>query len=97
MRSLCLKDFILYDEDGMIISLIKVLADRESAAQVGHHHEIQKKNRQNNQIVTQNHDTAYPSLCAVESSIGIVELVIRYGSNQPNANVPLVYFGQVMD
>ena len=43
VRSFCLKDFIWYDEDKMIISLSNVLADRELATQVGHHCEIQKK------------------------------------------------------
>ena len=83
VRSFCLKDFIWYDEDGMIISLAEVLADRELAVQVGHHYEIQK-NRQNNQIVTQNRDTAYPSLCTVEASIDIVELAMQCGSNGPS-------------
>ena len=44
VRSFCLKGFIWYDEDEMIISLNRVLADRELAAQVGHHYETQKKN-----------------------------------------------------
>ena len=51
VRSFCLKDFIWYDEDGMIISLTRVLPARELAAQVGHYYEIQKS-CQNNQIVT---------------------------------------------
>ena len=83
VRAFCLKDFVWYDENGMIISLTKVLANRELAAQVGHHYEIQK-NRMNNQIVSQNCDTAYPTLCAVETSIAIVELAMQCGSTQPN-------------
>ena len=57
----------------MTISLGRVLENRDLASRVGHHYEIQK-NRMNNQIVSQNCDTAYLSLCAMESSIAIVEL-----------------------
>jgi hypothetical protein len=65
VRTFCLRDFISYDEDGMIISLTRVLVDRNLESQVGRHYEIQKKHT-NSQIVTQHCDTAYPSLCAVE-------------------------------
>ena len=39
-RYFCLKDIIWYDKDGMIISLTRVLADRDLAAHVGHHYAI---------------------------------------------------------
>ena len=45
VRPFCLKDFIWYDGDGMIISLTRVLADRNLASQVGCHYEIQKTAR----------------------------------------------------
>ena len=32
VRSFCLKDFIWYDEDGMVVSLPRALADRDLAA-----------------------------------------------------------------
>ena len=70
VRAFCLKDFIWYDVDGMIIQLSDALKNRKLAEQVGQHYEIQK-NRMNNQIVTQNHDTTFPTLCPVEASIDI--------------------------
>ena len=82
MRAFTLKDFIWYDEDGMIVSLDTVLSNRLLAAQVGHHYEIQK-NRMNNQIMTQNRDKNCPHLYAVEVSLDIVQLAMKCGAMDP--------------
>ena len=81
VRAFTLKDFIWYDEDGMIVSLDTVLSNRLLAAQMGHHYEIQK-NRMNNQIVKQNWDKDCPQLCAIGSSLDIVELAMKCGAKE---------------
>ena len=79
VRAFTMKDFIWYNDDGMIVALGAVLQNRLVAAQVGHHYEIQKI-RTNNQIVTQNRDTHFPKRCAVEASIKIVKLAMTCGA-----------------
>ena len=82
VRAFTQKDFIWYNDDGMILALDEVLHNRSIAAQVGHHYEIQK-NRMNDQIVTQNRDKGFSKLCAMEASIDIIELAMKCGAKDP--------------
>ena len=82
VRTFTTKDYIWYNDNGMIVALEEVLQKRLVAAQVCHHYEIQK-NRMNNQIVTQNRDTNFPKLCAVEASIEILKLAMSCGEKDP--------------
>ena len=84
-----MKDSLWYDANGMIIFLNRVLANRNLASQVGHHHEIHK-NLMNNEMVSQKCANTYPSLCAKYRSIAIVELAMQCGSKQPD-NLCCVY------
>ena len=68
-----LKNFIFYNEDGMIADADDVLEDKDLLEQTGQECKIQK-NRTNGQIMMQNCDHDCPELCPVELVIDIVVL-----------------------
>ena len=82
VRAFCLRNFLFYDKDGLLISYKEVLANHSVAHQTGQHYEIQK-NRMNDQIIKQNRDISCPELCPVELAIKIVDLAVKLGVKTP--------------
>ena len=64
VRAFKLKDFIWYDEDGMIVALGTVLSNRLLAAQVGHHYEIQKKQNEQSNCDTESGQGLSATVCS---------------------------------
>ena len=87
VRAFTIQDFLFYDKDGILVCYKEVIKQRSLAQQTGQHYGI-KKNRMNDQIVKQTSDLVYPAICPFEIAIGIVEIAIQLGANNPITHLP---------
>ena len=89
IRAFCLRNFLFFDEDDMVLDRELALANSELVLQVGQHYDVQK-NRVNDQVIKQMRNKERPEFCPVQASLDIVDVALHLG--QTKEDNPLCVF-----